>query len=161
MAVLGDGKLGLLIGQVLLARGCAVDQFGRHRRKLRIAEAAGARPRLVRKKMPVAAYDWVVEATGSRQGLATAVRMARPRGTVVLKSTVHGHVDVDTAPVVVNEITLVGSRCGRFEPALRLLRDGKLRLEEMISGRYPLSQAPAAFERAAEAGALKVLLFPG
>jgi len=87
--------------------------------------------------------------------------MARPRGTVVLKSTVHGHVDVDTAPVIVNEITLVGSRCGRFEPALRLLRDGKLRLEEMISGRYPLSQAPAAFERAAEAGALKVLLFPG
>jgi alcohol dehydrogenase len=84
--------------------------------------------------------------------------MTRPRGTVILKSTVHGPVAMDTAPVVVNEITLVGSRCGRFEPALRLLRAGKIRVEEMISARMPLADAAHAFEVAARKGSLKVLL---
>ena len=84
--------------------------------------------------------------------------MTRPRGTVIMKSTVHGAVTIDTAPVVVNEMTLVGSRCGRFEPALKLLAGGKLRLDEMISDRFPLAEAPRAFARAAEPGALKVLL---
>ena len=84
--------------------------------------------------------------------------MTRPRGTIILKSTVHGHVPVDSAPVIVNEITLVGSRCGRFEPALRMLGQGKLRLADMISETMPLAEAPRAFERAAERGILKVLL---
>jgi len=100
----------------------------------------------------------VVEATGSADGLVQAVRMTRPRGTLVLKSTVHGTVALDTAPVVVNEITLVGSRCGRFEPALRLLRAGKLRVGEMISARMPLSEAARGFELAVRKGVLKVLL---
>jgi alcohol dehydrogenase len=99
-----------------------------------------------------------VEATGSAEGLRQAVAMTRPRGTVVLKSTVDGAVALDTAPVVVNEITLLGSRCGRFEPALKLLAGGKLRLDELISDRFPLAQAPRAFARAAVPGALKVLL---
>ena len=160
VAVLGDGKLGLLIGQVLRVHGCVVHQFGRHPRKLRIAEAAGIETRLARKKMPASAYDWVVEATGSSEGLATAIAMARPRGTVVLKSTVHGLAGLDTAPVVVNEITMVGSRCGRFEPALGLLRRGKIRLDDMISARMPLREAPRAFDYAARKGVLKVLLLP-
>jgi len=84
--------------------------------------------------------------------------MTRPRGTVVLKSTVHGEVPVDTAAAVVQEITLVGSRCGRFEPALELLGRGALRVEEMITARYRLSQAPEAFAKAAAKGALKVLI---
>jgi alcohol dehydrogenase len=84
--------------------------------------------------------------------------MVRPRGTVVMKSTVHGPVTFDTAPVIVNEITLVGSRCGRFEPALRLLRQGKINVEDMISDKMRLSDAQRAFARAAEAGVLKVLL---
>lgn len=160
VAVLGDGKLGLLIGQVLRAHGAEVHQFGRHADKLRIAEAAGVHVELARKKMPAAAYDWVVDATGSAAGLRTATRMARPRGTVIMKSTVHGTVGIDTAPVVVNEITLVGSRCGRFRPALRLLREGKIRLDAMISERMPLTQAAEAFDQAARKGVVKVLLLP-
>jgi alcohol dehydrogenase len=99
-----------------------------------------------------------VEATGSAGGLAAAVALTRPRGTVVMKSTVHGTVALDAAPVVVNEITLVGSRCGRFEPALRLLQSGRLHLSEMIAAEYPLSQAPEAFARAQEKSVIKVLL---
>ncbi len=84
--------------------------------------------------------------------------MTRPRGTVILKSTVHGMVGVDTAPVIVNEITLVGSRCGRFEPALDLLNRNLIPVEEMISEQLPLDEAPRAFEHAARKGVLKVLL---
>jgi alcohol dehydrogenase len=104
------------------------------------------------------AYDWVVDATGSPEGLRQAVRMTRPRGTVILKSTLHGMVGVDTVPVIVNEITLVGSRCGRFEPAIDLLRRNLIPVEEMISEEMPLAEAARGFERAAEKGVLKVLL---
>lgn len=160
VAVLGDGKLGLLVAQVLAAHGAKVHLYGKHREKLRIAEAAGVHTALAAKRLPVAAYDWVVEATGAAAGLGTAVAMARPRGTVILKSTVHNRVPFDTAPVVVNEVTLVGSRCGPFEPALRLLAQGAVRVDEMISAIYPLSRAPQALRRAAGRGVLKVLLVP-
>jgi alcohol dehydrogenase len=160
VAVLGDGKLGLLIAQVLHHHGAAVHLFGHHADKLRIVASMGLQAEVNHRRLPAADFDWVIDATGSREGLAQAVRMARPRGTVVMKSTVHGLVPLDTAPVIVNEITLVGSRCGRFEPALRLLRSGKVRVAGMISARVPLSEAPHAFELAA-GGALKVLLIPG
>jgi alcohol dehydrogenase len=160
VAVLGDGKLGLLVAQVLAAHGLTVHLYGKHREKLRLAEAAGIRTVLVGNKTPVAAYDWVIEATGAASGLAAAVGLTRPRGTVILKSTVHERLPFDTAPVVVNELTLVGSRCGPFEPALRLLVEGAVRVDGLISAIYPLSEAPAALRRAAERGALKVLLVP-
>ncbi len=151
VAVLGDGKLGLLIAQVLKAHGIMVKLYGHHPERARIAGVeCGAE----------GVYDWVVEATGSAEGLKQAVAMTRPRGTVVMKSTVHGDVALDMAPVVVNEITLVGSRCGRFEPALALLGRGAVRVEEMISDTFPLAEAPRAFARAAERGVLKVLLRP-
>jgi len=153
VAVLGDGKLGLLVALVLAAHGAAVRLFGRHPEKLRIAAAVEVAPDL-----PRSAYDWVVEATGAAEGLREAIAMARPRGTVIMKSTVHGEVAFDAAAAVVNEITLIGSRCGRFEPVLELLRSGSLPLREMISDRFPLAEAPRAFARAAEKGALKVLL---
>jgi alcohol dehydrogenase len=159
VAVLGDGKLGLLVAQVLHAHGARVIQYGRHREKLRISEAAGIETRIA-SKLPRKHFEYVVDATGSRDGLAQAVSMTRPRGTVVLKSTVHGLVPLDTAPVIVDEITLVGSRCGRFEPALKLLRAGSVRVDRMITDEFPLSQAERAFERAAENGVLKVLLRP-
>jgi threonine dehydrogenase-like Zn-dependent dehydrogenase len=158
VAVLGDGKLGLLIAQVLNAHGFKVHQYGRHREKLRIAERAGVRTELVGEKLPAAAYNWVVDATGSPEGLRQAVGMVRPRGTVILKSTLHGMVGIDTAPVIVHEVTLVGSRCGRFEPALDLLGRGLINVQDMISDRENLADAPRAFERAARKGALKVLL---
>ena len=157
VAVLGDGKLGLLIGQVLKAHGAEVHQYGHHKDKLRIAAALNIDARAV-KKPPQAVYDWVVDATGSSLGLAQAVQMTKPRGTLILKSTVHGLVGIDSAPVIVNEITLVGSRCGRFEPALKLLGSGKVRVGPLISETLPLKKAPLAFRRAAQPGAMKVLL---
>jgi threonine dehydrogenase-like Zn-dependent dehydrogenase len=158
VAVLGDGKLGLLIAQVLTAQEMEVHLYGRHKEKLRIAQRAGAQTMLARKNMPPAVYDWVVEATGSSEGLRQAVHMTRPRGTIVMKSTVHGPVAIDTAPVIVNEITLLGSRCGRFEPALNLLQYRRINVADMISETMPLSQARRAFALAAKPGVLKVLL---
>ena len=157
VAVLGDGKLGLLVAQVLQANGARVHQFGRHRDKLAIAEKVGVTGE-VATKLPAAEFDWVVDATGSPEGLKQAVCMARPRGTVIMKSTIHGSVAIDTAPVIVNEITLVGSRCGRFEPALKMLSKHRINLDGMISEEYPLSEAPRAFGQAAAKGVLKVLL---
>ncbi|MCC6537191.1 MAG: alcohol dehydrogenase catalytic domain-containing protein [Bryobacterales bacterium] len=158
VAVLGDGKLGLLIAQVLQAHGARVIQFGRHREKLCIAEAVGVVTECRAKHLPAKAFDYVVDATGSASGLQAAVDMTRPRGTVIMKSTVHGAVALNTAPVIVDEITLVGSRCGRMEPALRLLARGKLRVDDMIAARFPLNRAPEAFAHAAASGVLKVLL---
>ncbi len=164
VAILGDGKLGLLIAQVLLAHGAQVELFGRHRAKLKIAERAGAAVHRVAsaepvpRKLPSKAYRWVVDATGSSAGLRAAVSMCEPRGTVILKSTVHGLVELDAAPVIVDEITLIGSRCGRFEPALRLLKSGRVNVNDLISDEFPLHQSPAAFAAAATKGALKVLL---
>ena len=158
IAVLGDGKLGLLVAQVLRAHGYRVHQFGHHKDKLRIAARAGVSTEVVHDRLPEAEYDWVVEATGSPKGLRAAVSMTRPRGTVIMKSTVHGLVGVDSAPVIVNEITLVGSRCGRFEPAIELLKLGVINVAGMISERTPLERAPAAFRQAARPGVMKVLL---
>ncbi len=149
VAVLGDGKLGVLVAQVLRAHGVVVKLYGHHPGRARMAGAeCGA----------AGAYDWVVEATGSPDGLKQAVAMTRPRGTVLMKSTVHGEVALDMAPVVVNEISLIGSRCGRFEPALALLGRRAVLVEEMISDTFPLAEAPRAFARAAERGVLKVLM---
>lgn len=160
VAVLGDGKLGLLISQTLAAHGACVHQFGRHRDKLRIAEKAGVTGELAGEKFPHAKYPVVVEATGSAAGLERAVAMTQPRGTVVCKSTVHDAISIDMAPVIVNEISLVGSRCGRFEPALKLLASKKIHTDETIVGSYPLARGGEAFERASTRGTLKVLLTP-
>jgi alcohol dehydrogenase len=158
VGVLGDGKLGLLIALVLNAHGYPVHQFGRHPEKLGIAAAAGVTTEVAGAALPTAEYDWVVEATGNAEALRQAVAMTRPRGTLILKSTVHGLVGIDTAPVIVNELTLVGSRCGRFEASLPLLDHHLIRVEDLLTARYPLAEAPAAFEHAAQRGALKVLL---
>lgn len=158
VAVLGDGKLGLLVAQVLQRHGCRVVHYGRYPEKLGLSASAGIETAIAGRRTPRAAYDWVVEATGSPNGLKQAVAMTRPRGTVVMKSTVHGLVALDTAPVVVDEITLVGSRCGRFEPALALLEAGAVNVRDMISARLPLKEARRAFALARRKGVLKVLL---
>jgi len=158
VAVLGDGKLGLLVAQVLQVHGARVHLFGRHRHKLRIAEKQGVACQFRSSRLPTAAYNFVVEATGSPEGLAQAVSMTRPLGTLILKSTVHGPVRLDTAPVIVNELTLVGSRCGPFSPALELLAGGRINVADMISDSFPLPDAAAAFRQAQKDGVLKVLL---
>jgi alcohol dehydrogenase len=153
VAVLGDGKLGILIALVLRANGYPVEHFGKHVEKLRISCANYST-----EPPPAASFDWVVDATGNPEGLRAAVAATRPRGTLILKSTVHGLVPVDTAPIIVNELTLVGSRCGRFEASLPLLDHGVVNVEPMIADRFSLAEAPRAFARAAERGVLKVLL---
>jgi threonine dehydrogenase-like Zn-dependent dehydrogenase len=157
LAVLGDGKLGLLIAQVLRVHGARVTLYGRHEHKLRIARSAGVETSTMQNR-PRGTFQLVVDSTGSANGLEEAVNMVRPRGTVVMKSTIHGEVCIDTAPVIVNEITLIGSRCGRFEPAIELLENRRIDLSSMISAEYPLEEAPRAFAEAARRGVLKVLL---
>lgn len=157
VAVLGDGKLGLLIAQVMHAHGARVTVFGRHPEKLAILHSCGISTSAARDH-PVSAYRIVIEATGSAEGLREAILMTLPRGTVVMKSTIHGAVSIDTARVIVNEISLLGSRCGRFEPALELLEHGDIKTSSMLSAEFALAQAPAAFAEAARPGVLKVLL---
>jgi len=157
VAVLGDGKLGLLIAQVLHAHGAQVTLFGRHEHKLQLVQKIGIEASMT-EKHPGARFRLVVDSTGSTAGLAEAVAMVRPRGTVVMKSTVHDSVAMNTAPIIVNEITLVGSRCGRFEPAIEMLRTRRVDVTGMLSAEYPLEQASAAFREAAQRGVLKLLL---
>ncbi|MBV8553021.1 MAG: alcohol dehydrogenase catalytic domain-containing protein [Acidobacteriaceae bacterium] len=157
VAVLGDGKLGLLIAQVLHVHGARVVLYGRHEHKLQIARKAGISTSLSEEK-PTALYPFVVESTGSADGLRESVKLVRPRGTIVMKSTVHGQVSLDTAHVIVNEISLVGSRCGRFSPALALLEAKKIDVLSLLAAEFPLPQAAEGFMAAQQPGALKVLL---
>ena len=159
VAVLGDGKLGLLLAQVLHVHKLKVTQYGRHSDKLKISSDYGIETSTSRDR-PRKEFAYVVDATGSPDGLKEAVAMCQPRGTVILKSTVHGEVPIDTAPVIVDELTLIGSRCGRFAPAIALLRGGRVRVDRLISGEFDLNEAPAAFRQAAEKGTLKILLKP-
>ncbi|GAB4528491.1 MAG: alcohol dehydrogenase catalytic domain-containing protein [Anaerolineae bacterium] len=155
--VLGDGKLGLLIAQVLALTGCDLLSVGRHPDKLAILERRNINTRLAGEEIPPGA-DVVVEATGSAEGFAVARALVRPRGTLVLKSTFHGDVGLDLSMVVVDEVTIVGSRCGPFPAALRLLEGRLIDVESLIHASFPLDAGLAAFERAAAPGVLKVLL---
>jgi len=161
IAVLGDGKLGLLIAQVLRARGARVHLYGRHRDKMRLVEGDGLTTEIAGRSLPERAWPMVVEASGSVDGLRAAIGMCEPRGTVIMKSTVHGLVKSDTAPAIVNEVTLVGSRCGRFGPAIRMLASGRVRVDPLISEQLPLERGQEAYKQAAAKGVLKVLLRDG
>jgi threonine dehydrogenase-like Zn-dependent dehydrogenase len=112
-------------------------------------------------RVPANGYDLLVEATGSPTGLALALHMIKPRGTMVLKSTFHGAAPLEPWPIVVKEITIVGSRCGPFEKALVLLRSGKVDPMPLITRTFPLESAPDAIELAQKAGVMKILLRPG
>ena len=164
VAVVGDGKLGLLCAQALAAlTGAAVTLFGKHDAKLALARRRGVEA--VRLDQPggpatARAFDVAVEASGSPSGFDLALALLRPRGTLVLKSTFHGATPFDSARVVVDEITVVGSRCGRFAPALELLRANRVEVESLISEERPLAEGVRAMARAAEPGVLKVLLRP-
>jgi threonine dehydrogenase-like Zn-dependent dehydrogenase len=162
-AVLGDGKLAQLIGMVLQAAGCQVTLYGKHESKLRLATRARLKTRRVRGdagdlKRVKENYRLVVEATGSPTGLTLAQQMTEPRGTLVLKSTFQGAAPVETWPIVVKEITVVGSRCGPFAKAIELLRSGKVDPTPLISHTFSLQDAPKAVTCAQQPGELKVLL---
>jgi threonine dehydrogenase-like Zn-dependent dehydrogenase len=156
--VLGDGKLGLLCAQVLALTGCDLTAVGHHEHKLNILARRGIPTALEKSLMENERADLVVETTGHPGGYAAARRLVRPRGTIVLKSTCHGTLDADLTMAVVDEITLLGSRCGPFAPALRLLEQGLVDVLSLVHARYPLSEALTAFEHAARPGTLKVLI---
>jgi alcohol dehydrogenase len=160
VVVLGDGKLGLLVSAVLRLTGADLRLVGRHPDKLAIAATWGVAVHSGADDLPAGRADVVVECTGSPTGFALARKLLRPRGTLVLKSTYHGDLPVDMSALVVDEITLVGSRCGPFAPALRLLESGLVDPTPLISARYALSDGEAAFAHAVEPGVLKVLLKP-
>ncbi|MCL5287060.1 MAG: alcohol dehydrogenase catalytic domain-containing protein [Acidobacteria bacterium] len=155
VAVLGDGKLAQLIARVLHAAGPRVTMLGKHEEKLALARKAGiATAKANHKKR----WTLVVEATGSAHGLEQALAMLAPRGTLVLKSTFHGAARLETWPIVVHEISVVGSRCGPFRPALKMLRDGRVDPRPLISRVFPLHEAVAAIRHAQRRGVMKVLL---
>jgi threonine dehydrogenase-like Zn-dependent dehydrogenase len=161
IAVIGDGKLGLLCAQALALKGAPVLLIGKHAEKLRIAGARGIETAtLDQVGKRVREFDVVVEASGSETGFALALDLLRPRGVLVLKSTFKGATKVDAARIVVDEISVMGSRCGRFAPALDLLRTGAIDVESLISEEYSLSDGVRAMQRATERGVIKVLLKP-
>jgi threonine dehydrogenase-like Zn-dependent dehydrogenase len=162
-AVLGDGKLAQLIALVLHASGSVVTLYGKHDSKLKLTRRAGIRTRKVHGdvrdlKNVNGSYRLVVEATGSPSGLSLAQQMTEPRGTLLLKSTFHGAAPVETWPIVVKEITVVGSRCGPFAKAIALLRSGKIDPAPLISRIFPLKDAPKAIVYAQKRDVMKVLL---
>lgn len=160
IAVLGDGKLGLLIAQTLQAHGANVTLLGRHPDKLAIARNAGIETVLESKDVTGRKYPITVDATGSPAGLSQAIAITQPRGTVMMKSTVTSEVAIPAAAVIVDEITLVGSRCGRFAPALKLLENRRVRVLPLIEQEFNLSEAAQAFAAAETKGVRKILLRP-
>ncbi len=155
--VLGTGRLGQLIARVLRLTGAEVHGVTRRARHAERLRAHGVQP-LTPEQVPQAAYQIVVEATGSPAGLEMARRAVEPTGRIVLKSTYAGAQPLNLSPLVVDEITVVGSRCGPFAPALRLMEQGLVDPRDLLEARYPLSQALDAFEHAARPGTLKVVL---
>lgn len=156
--VLGDGKLGLLTALALNACGLDVLIVGKHQNKLDIAKNQGVKTQLLSEFEQAPKFDVVVEATGSITGFETSVNCVKPRGTLVLKSTIAASKELNLAPIVINEITILGSRCGRFEPAMRLIASGKIDFSQMISKIYPIEQAINAFDANNAKDTIKILL---
>jgi threonine dehydrogenase-like Zn-dependent dehydrogenase len=161
VAVIGDGKLGLLCAQVAALTGAQTTAIGKHTSKLKIVarrgvETISSKQAAKRKKE----FDVVVEASGSATGFDLALDLLRHKGQLVLKSTFHGTTEFNAARVVVGEISIIGSRCGRFGPAIDLLKKGAIDVDSLISEEYPLSEGVHAMSRASAKGVLKVLLRP-
>ena len=160
VAVIGDGKLGILCAFALSLKSKNLVLIGKHREKLIFGAKRNIESLLLNEAVPALnrSFDVVVEASGSESGFATALDLLKPRGKMVLKSTFQGKTNLEMWRVVVDEITIVGSRCGRFAPALELLEKGLVSVEDLISEEFPLSEGVSAMSRAAEKGVMKILL---
>ncbi|MGB9586209.1 MAG: MDR/zinc-dependent alcohol dehydrogenase-like family protein [Anaerolineales bacterium] len=158
--LIGSGRLGLLIAQVVNSVACNFQALAKYPHQQQLLHkwnvAFIPSPDQIEEK----SYDIVIEATGSPQGYQLARQAVRPRKTIVLKSTYHGNMEVNMSSVVVDEVTLVGSRCGPFQPALELLKQKRVDVHSMIMDRYPIARGVEAFQKAAQPGVLKVLLQP-
>ena len=158
VTVLGDGRLGLLVAQVLRNAGCPVRVVGKHADKMALCEKWSIRSRPLEDITPRHDQDVVVDCTGNAAGFELALAMVRPRGTVVLKSTVAAGKPLNLAPVVIDEVTIVGSRCGPFREAIRALAEKSVDVVSLIHRRMKIEQGAEAMELAGRAGVLKVLL---
>jgi len=158
VAVVGSGRLGLLVAQVLQATGCHLEVVGRNELTLNFCEKKGIQATPVGELNARPDRDVVVDCSGSPEGFGVAVALVRPRGTLILKSTHAGASPLNLAPIVVNEITLLGSRCGPFSEAINALARRQIDVESMISRQLPLSKGIEAFEMAADPRYIKILL---
>jgi len=157
--VLGDGKLGLLAAQVMKIRTDRVCCLGKHKRKLEVLKKRKIKTFLKGQGIGEK-FDIVVEATGDKEGLKEALFLVKPRGKVILKSTYHEEANIDTSKIVVDEIQLIGSRCGPFPKAISILKRNLIEVLEMVDGDFPLDKAIEAFELAQRPGTMKVLITP-
>ncbi|HLO30187.1 MAG TPA: alcohol dehydrogenase catalytic domain-containing protein [Anaerolineales bacterium] len=155
--LIGAGRLGQLIAQTLALTGCDLRVVARHEHQQNLLKRRGIRV-IAEEEIKPWRWDIVVEATGSPSGFSLARRAIRPRGTLVLKSTYKGEMNVNFSSIVVDEINIIGSRCGPFEPALRLMEARQVDPTVLIADEFKLDEALKAFERAAETGVLKVLV---
>jgi len=158
ITVLGDGRLGLLVAQVLALLNASVRVVGKHPEKLAKCEKWGVKHRLLEDIIPRADQDVVVDCTGSGDGLALAMKLVRPRGKIMLKTTVADQAGVDLSPIVIHEIELIGSRCGPFPDALALLADGSVDVIGLISRRVRLADGVEGFRLARQSDVIKVLI---
>jgi threonine dehydrogenase-like Zn-dependent dehydrogenase len=160
VAVIGDGKLGILCAFALALKSKDLVLIGKHREKLLVAAKRNIEGILLNDAVPQLnrSFDVVVEASGSESGFGCALDLLKPRGKMVLKSTFQGRTNLEMWRVVVDEITIVGSRCGKIKPALELLEKGLVTVEDLIAEEFPLAQGVRAMSRAAEKGVMKVLL---
>ena len=158
VVVLGDGKLGLTTALTLHAQNLDVLLIGKHQNKLDIAKAQGVETQLLQEFSPAPVYDVVVEATGTASGFETSMGLVKPRGVLVLKRTVATGKELNLAPIVINEITVLGSRCGQFPPALRLLKNNRIDFKPFISKIYSVDEALEAFEANKAKDTVKILI---
>lgn len=157
--VVGDGKLGILIGQAMAGLDARVTMLGRNPVKEGFVNNVGL-DWVHFEAVDDRSSDFVIECTGNPEGFKTALRVLRPRGTLVMKSTYKGTLDMDASSIVVDEINIIGSRCGPFKPALDMLASGNIQIESLITGCLPMSKGVKAFELAAEKNSMKVLIDP-
>ena len=158
VAVLGDGKLGLTTALTLHSQGLDVTLIGKHSNKLEIAKNQNVKTLLLNDVKVNNSYDVVVEATGSVSGFETSIGLVKPRGVLVLKSTIATGKELNLAPIVINEITILGSRCGQFPPALKLLENNRIDFKPFISKIYGIDDAMEAFEANKQKDTIKILL---
>lgn len=157
VCILGDGRIGLLAGQVLSLTGCALTVVGRHKEKLAMVEKMGIKTELAADIID-REFDFVVECTGSQTGFEAALTVVKPRGTIILKTTVEGRRPVDLNAVVIDEITVVGSRCGPFAPAVEALREKTVEVLPFVSKTFSLDDGIEAFDYAFKNNIIKIIL---
>lgn len=160
VAIVGDGRLAQLIVRVLKLYCLNITCFGRHEKKLQVLKKLGIKTKIVIESNEEKTFDLVIEATGSDSGFSDTMKLIRPRGTVVLKSTIASQNKLELTPAVVNEVTIIGSRCGVFRPAINALATGIISVNELVDSIYPIEKFQEAFEHAKKPDTLKILLQP-